>query len=228
MDPEYLRPTDILDSDHAALQARAASLTADCDRDPVQQAVKLYYFVRDHIRYDPYFPFYLPEHYQASNVLQAKRGYCVSKAALLCALARAAMIPARIGFATVRNHLATRQLIEHMGSDLFVCHGYTDLYLNSRWVKATPAFNIELCRRFGVPALEFDGSADSIFHAFNSQQVPFMEYVEYTGTYSDVPVAHILEAWEKAYSKERVDAWITLHEQTLEGSRPDFASEDMV
>lgn len=225
---EYLVPTAILDSDHETITAKAKSLTVECGADPVEKSVRLYYFVRDAIRYDPYFPFYLPEHYRASNVLQAKRGYCVSKAALLCALARAGGIPARIGLATVRNHLATRQLIEHMGSDLFVCHGFTDLYLNGKWVKATPAFNIELCRRFGVPALEFDGLSDSIFHTFNAQQMPFMEYLEYTGTYSDVPVETILKEWKKAYGKDRVNSWITLHEQTPEGSRPDFISEDII
>ncbi len=228
MKTEYLTPTTIIDSDHETILSQAASLTAGCNPEPAERAAKLYYFVRDAIRYDPYYPFYLPEHYRASNVLDAKRGYCVSKAALLCALARAVGIPARIGFATVKNHLATRQLIEHMGSDLFVCHGFTELYLNGKWVKATPAFNIELCRRFGVPALEFDGSTDSIFHAFSSQQTFFMEYIEYTGVYSDVPVETILQAWRKAYGQERVEAWISLYERTPEGKRPDFASEDIV
>jgi transglutaminase-like putative cysteine protease len=147
---------------------------------------------------------------------------------LLCALARAGGIPARIGLATVKNHLATRQLVEHMGSDLFVCHGYTDIYLNGKWVKATPAFNIELCRRFGVPALEFDGLDDSIFQNFNSQQIPFMEYLEYTGTYSDVPVETILKEWKKAYGKKRVNSWIALYEQTPEGRRPEFINEDVI
>jgi len=228
MNAEYLKPTAMIDSDHAAIVDLVMDLTADCGQDPVQRAISLYYYARDAIRYDPYVPFYLPEHYRASNVLKNRRGYCVSKATFLCALARAAGIPARIGFATVKNHLATRQLIEYLGSDLFVCHGFTDLYLQGQWVKATPAFNSELCRLFGVPPLEFDGTADSIMQAHNSRQMPFMEYLEYTGTYADVPVQTILRAWKKTYGEARVNGWIHTLENTPEGSRPDFASEDIV
>jgi transglutaminase-like putative cysteine protease len=152
----------------------------------------------------------------------------VGKATLLCSLARAAGIPARIGFATVKNHLATRQLIEHLGSDLFVCHGYTDLYLAGQWVKATPAFNSELCKHFGVPPLEFNGTADSIMQAYNSRQMPFMEYLEYTGTFSDVPVDIILREWKKTYGEARVKGWIDTLENTPEGDRPDFTTEDIL
>jgi len=225
---EYLTATAIIDSNHASIVGLVNELTADCEADPMRRAMRLYYYVRDAIRYDPYAPFYLPEHYRASNVLRAGRGYCVSKATLLCALARAAGIPARIGFATVKNHLATRQLIEHMGSDLFVCHGFTDLYLEDKWVKATPAFNRELCELFGVPPLAFDGTADAVMQAYNSQQKPFMEYLEYTGTYGDVPVQHILREWKKTYGEARVNGWIQKMENTPEGRRPDFTSEEII
>jgi transglutaminase-like putative cysteine protease len=228
MKAEYLTPTAIIDSDHETIINLVENLTAGCGEDPVQRAIRVYYYVRDEIRYDPYVPFHLPEHYRASTVLKNRRGYCVSKATLLCALARAAGIPARIGFATVKNHLATRQLIEHLGSDLFVCHGFTDLYLSGKWVKATPAFNSELCKLFGVPPLEFDGTTDSIMQACNSQQMPFMEYLEYTGTYSDVPVQIILKEWKKTYGEARVNGWIQKLENTPEGSRPDFSSEEII
>ena len=113
----------------------------------VEKAVLLYYAVRDGIRYDPYYPFYLPVHYRASVVLKGRRGFCVPKVSLLCAAGRACGIPSRAGFATVRNHLATPQLLEFMGSDLFVFHGFTEFFLEGKWVKATPAFNRELCKR---------------------------------------------------------------------------------
>lgn len=37
------------------------------------------------------------------------------------------------------------------GTDLFVQHGYCSVHLDGRWLKATPAFNVELCDRFVVP-----------------------------------------------------------------------------
>lgn len=205
---EYLSPTEILDSGHEEIVGYAARVTRDAENDPISKAVSLYYAVRDGIWYDPYYPFYLPEHYRASNVLRSGRGFCISKAALLCALGRACDIPSRVGFATVRNHIATKQLIEFMGSDLFVYHGFTEFYLKGKWVKATPAFNAALCRRHKVDPLEFNGREDSIFHAYNSEQQKYMEYVSYHGSYADIPVSDILAAWEKVYSRDRVRKWM--------------------
>ncbi len=229
MNPDkiYLEPTPILDSDHPRVVAYAREHT-EGTAGPVETAVALYYAVRDGIWYDPYAPFYRPEHYRASWILERGRGYCVPKAALLCALARTQGIPARIGFATVRNHLATRQLLEHIGSDLFVYHGFTELYLEGKWVKATPAFNVELCNRHRVAPLEFDGTRDSLFQPYNLEKKQFMEYVEYHGTHADVPLKEILSAWEKAYGRKRVQAWITLYEEAEEHPRRDFYGEDVV
>lgn len=224
----WLKPTAIIDCDHRAVVEHARTLAAPAGNDPVAQAVALYYGVRDGIRYDPYVPFFLPEHYQASRVLEAGRGYCVSKAALLCALARACRIPARLGFATVRNHLATRQLIEMMGVNLFVYHGYVELWLHSRWVKATPAFNAELCARHRVPPLAFNGHDDSLFQPFNSDQQPFMEYVADHGVFADVPVDTIVAAWKQAYGADRVASWIELLKINPGSSLRDFYREKVV
>jgi transglutaminase-like putative cysteine protease len=146
----------------------------------------------------------------------------------LCALGRACGIPARLGFATVKNHLATRQLIEYLGSDLFVYHGYTEFCLEGRWVKATPAFNIELCRRHHVAPLEFNGREDSIFHEYSLDRKLFMEYVEDHGSYADVPLDLILEAWEQAYGRERVRQWIHTFEERGGTLQRDFAREEVV
>ena len=209
MDKKYLLPTSIIDSDHIRIVEYAKAHTRHLGDDSIKKAVKLYYAVRDDIWYDPYYPFYLPEHYRASNVLSSGKGFCVSKASLLCALGRACGIPSRIGFGTVRNHLATRKLLEYIGSDLFVYHGFTEFYLNGKWVKATPTFNKELCRKHHVEPLDFNGREDSIFHAYNMEKKQFMEYLEFHGTYSDIPVETILSAWKKAYGTDRVMKWIS-------------------
>ncbi|UCD89370.1 MAG: transglutaminase domain-containing protein [Desulfobacterales bacterium] len=204
----YLLPTSIIDSHHKRIVEYAKSLIRHVAEDPIEKAVKLYYAVRDDIWYDPYYPFYLPEHYCASNVLKSKRGFCVSKASLLCALGRSCGIHSRVGFATVRNHLATPKLLEYIGSDLFVYHGFTEFFLEGKWVKVTPTFNKELCQKHNVEPLEFNGREDSIFHAFNMEKKQFMEYLEFHGTYSDVPIDTILSAWKTAYGKDRVMQWI--------------------
>jgi transglutaminase-like putative cysteine protease len=223
----YLKPTSIIDSDHKSVRDYALD-TVQGIEDPVEIAVKLYLAVRDNIRYDPYSPFYLPEHYRASDVLKRGRSFCVPKASLLCALGRACSIPSRIGLADVRNHLATKQLIEFIGSDLFAYHGFAEFYLEGKWVKATPAFNKELCERHHVPPLEFNGREDSLFQPYNLKNQKFMEYVAFHGVYADVPVDQIVIGWEKAYGKDRVRNWMKGIEEARGRSLSDFEREEVL
>ena len=228
IDEAYLLPTAMIDSDSPLILEHAEKIIGTAKGSAIDMAIKLYYAVRDGIWYDPYYPFYRAEHYRASTVLKSGRGYCVSKASLLCALGRACKIPSRLGFATVRNHLATRQLIEYLGTDLFVYHGFTEFYLDGKWVKATPAFNIELCKRHKVAALEFNGMEDSIFHSYNLDKKQFMEYLEDHGTYADIPLDDILSAWKATYGKERVAKWIEAFEKSGGMSPRDFNKEDVL
>jgi transglutaminase-like putative cysteine protease len=223
----YLTPTEIIDSDHKSIQDYAVRIVRG-STDPIEIATKLYLAVRDDIRYDPYSPFYLPEHYRASYVLKRGRSFCVPKASLLCALGRACGIPSRVGFADVRNHLTTKQLSDFMGNNLFVYHGFVEFYLDGKWVKATPAFNSELCKRHGVPPLEFNGREDSLFQAYNLENKKFIEYVEFHGVYADIPVSIIVEAFKRAYGKDFIQRWINKFEEGDGRSLSDFESEDVL
>lgn len=222
-----LMPTPIIDSDHRSIRDFASQVMGQT-RDPIEVAMKLFVAVRDGIRYDPYAPFYLPEHYRASYVLKRGRGFCIQKASLLCALGRVCGIPSRVGFAVVRNHLATKQLIDRLGSNLFPYHAYVDFYLEEKWVKATPAFNRELCERHGVSPLEFNGHEDALFQPYNLKNQKFMEYVEYQGIYADIPVGLIVEAWRKAYGERRVNNWIKTLEESGGKIFSNFEEEDIL
>jgi len=194
----YLAPGRFIDSDAPSIVAYARSAAGRAG-DERERACRLYYAVHDDIRYDPYGFDTSPEGFRASRCLAAGKGFCITKAALLAAAARAAGIAARVGYGDVRNHLATRKLIDRMGTDLFVFHGYAELRIDGRWVKATPAFNRELCERFGVKSLEFDGRADSLFHPFDVAGRKHMEYVAQRGHYPDVPYDEIMAVWRATY-----------------------------
>ena len=197
--PTSLQPASMVDNDHPAVIAFAQQhAQGSNDR---ERAVALYYAVRDGFRYDPYRIDLSVHGMKGSTVLDIGYGWCVPKAALLAAVARAAGIPARVGYADVRNHMSTERLRQNMGSDLFVWHGYTDLWLDGQWIKATPAFNIELCDRFGLLPLEFDGRADSIYHPFDKAGNRHMEYVAMHGAFDDVPLQRILDAFALHYPK---------------------------
>lgn len=199
MHDRCLVSTSCLDAAHPSVRAFATE-ACGTSADTVARAVKLFYAVRDGLRYDPYAIDVSVEGLRASAVLAQGRGWCVAKAGVLVATARAAGIAARLGFADVRNHLATPRLLELMGTDVFYYHGYAELWLDGRWVKATPAFNIELCRKFGVHPLDFDGRTDSIFHPFDAGGRRHMEYLNDRGTRDDMPVEELREALARFYS----------------------------
>ena len=195
----HLEATFFLDHDHASVRDFTQHVIAGASS-PRERASLLFAAVRDQIWYDPYSVSEDPEHYRASHVLQAGRAYCVPKAVLLAAVLRAAGIPTRLGFADVRNHLQTDTLRAVMGgTDLFVYHGYCSAYIDRRWLKATPAFNVELCERFGVPPVDFDGQSDALMHAFTSDGTRHMEYVRDHGNFDDLPLGRILSALHQAY-----------------------------
>lgn len=187
-----------IDSDHPDVVAFAKEATAGATTDR-EKAVALFYAVRDRIRYDPYVMCDDPETYKASSVVRSGVSYCIPKSVLLAAAARAVGIPARLGFADVKNHLGSDKLRERMGTDLFMWHGYTELFLDGRWVKVTSAFNIELCERFGVLPQEFDGEQDALLHPFTADGREHMEYVRDRGSFDDVPFEEIIAEFRSAY-----------------------------
>ena len=197
-DGVFLSPGEYVDSDHPAVRAAAARL-APSGASPVEQARALYVAVRD-IYYD-YVDHSDLEVYRASSVLAAGRGYCVGKASLYAALCRARGIPARVAFADVKNHLATPRLLERVGTDLFAWHGFTEILLDSRWVKASPTFNAGLCEKLGVKPLEFDGKTDAILQPFDGAGRTFMRYVKFHGAFHDVPAQFLKDEMARLYPK---------------------------
>lgn len=193
-----LTPTAFLDCDHPRVAEFARSAIGDAT-DDFEKAGLLFSAVRDRIRYDPYSLDVDPSAYRASTVLHRGAAYCVPKAVLLTAAARAAGIPARLGFADVRNHLQSERLAAVMNTDVFMYHGYSTMWLGERWVKASPAFNAELCVRFGVPPLEFDGREDALLHAYTGDGRRHMEYLRDHGTRQDLPLDEILTAYAEHY-----------------------------
>jgi transglutaminase-like putative cysteine protease len=193
-----LRPTAIIDADHPQVAA-FAQRTAEGIEGLRDQAVALYYAVRDDIRYDAYHIQLSVEGQRASTVLVEGRGWCVNKAGLLAAACRALSIPARVGYADVRNHLSTERLRENLGTDTFYWHGYTSILIDGQWVKATPAFNVELCEKSRLRTLEFDGLEDSIYHPFDLDGNRHMEYLRFHGEFDDMPLDTIRASFAERY-----------------------------
>jgi transglutaminase-like putative cysteine protease len=194
-----LAPTTLIDSDHPAVRAFAAAHAKGAD--DRARAVALYGAVRDGFRYDPYRADLSPAGMTASTVLAQGFGWCVPKATLLTAACRAAGMPARLGFADVRNHLSTERMRSSMETEIFYWHGYTEIWIEGGWRKATPAFNLSLCQKFGLLPLDFDGLTDSIYHPFDAAGNRHMDYVAQRGSFDDLPLDQILVDFRQHYPK---------------------------
>jgi transglutaminase-like putative cysteine protease len=196
---QYLRPTYFIDSDESEV-IYFASDAVDDKGTLLEKGIALFYAVRDKIRYDPYkIDLEARDAFKASSIISRGYGYCVAKAIVLSAAARAAGIPSRLGFADVRNHLSTERLRRLMKTDTFIFHGYTELFLENRWIKATPTFNLSLCDKFGVKPLDFDGRSDSLFHPYDREGKRHMEYIMDHGHFADVPYERIVTNFRKYY-----------------------------
>ena len=196
----YLQPGICIDSDHPAVIEFSHRVAGD-DCADLEKAVQIYYAVRDEFRYDPYGVEMTELGMKGSTVLERGNGFCITKGTLMAAACRVIGIPARLGFADVRNHLASKRMIELMGTDLFVYHGFVEVFLEKKWVKATPAFNLSLCEKFGTLPLEFDGQRDSVFHPYDAAGNKHMEYITGHGSFADTPLADIKASFEMHYPK---------------------------
>ena len=196
---QYTQATPTIDYDNPSVMEFAKD-NAGSSTDPREQSINLYYAVRDGIRYDPYHIDLSVQGLRASITLKNAHGWCVPKAILLAGCCRALGIPARLGYADVRNHLSTKRMREQMKTDIFLWHGYTSIYIDGVWIKATPAFNIELCEKFKLKSLDFDGRNDSIYHPFDLAGNRHMEYLKFRGEYPDVPLDEIEETFQEQRS----------------------------
>ena len=213
---KYLRPTPAIDCDHEAIIEKATQLTNGRD-DVIDKAKSLFYFVRDEISYNIYVLKDDIKHFRASATLARGEGFCVQKAIVLAALARAAGIPSRLRFAIIRNPLASGEVKNILGGDLFVSHGFDELFINGLWVKAAPTFDRELCQRKRLVLVEFDGVNDAILPSHDLDGRPHIEYVEDRGDYDDLPFDEIMNWRLHAYGSDYAERLLRAHENRNSG-----------
>ena len=195
---EYLCATPCMDTESPAIQAFTREAVGDATTD-VDRAIRLFYAVRDGIRYNPYSFGIDPALFVASAVLERKESFCIPKAILLATAARVVGIPSRLNFADVRNHLSSPRALDILKTDVFSFHGSTELYLGGRWIKVTPAFNRTLCEKMNVAPLDFDGENEAIFQPFDAGGNQFMDYIHDHGSFADLPYQQMVASFHHHY-----------------------------
>lgn len=200
---EYLKPTYFIDSDSDIVKNIAFDITRDSENIR-EKAIDIFYWARDKITYDAYSLTSMRRNYKASKIMQEGRGWCVQKAIVLAALARAVNIPAKLHFADIRNYQTPDKLKEKIGTNIFLYHGFTDLYVDGKWIKATPAFNKELCEKFGYKTVEFDGIHDAILPDKTLNGEKYVEYLMDRGTDHDLPFKEIFKTFFEEYPMNKI------------------------
>jgi transglutaminase-like putative cysteine protease len=195
---QLVRPTEFFDYDSLEVREFVDHVIVDRQMSPREKAVRLYYAVRDEVHYEVYDVDLSRMGVRASSIVRAGQGFCLHKSILYAATVRSVGVPSRLIFADVRNHLASDRLKRLVGGEVFF-HVLTSVYLDGRWLKATPVFNKLLCRLYGIPALEFDGTADSAHHPFGEDGETHMEFLAEHGAFDDLPYDYVLDTMRRKH-----------------------------
>jgi len=188
---DFLKCTEIIDCDDDSIKAKALEVTRGLKTDK-EKAVALFYFVRDKIKHNAYVPLYDPNRYKASSTLKEGNGMCQNKAILLAALARAVGIPARLGFVDVEDYQLSESFKQMIGGvNVMPFHGFAELYVDGRWVHASPAYDLATCKKKGFVPVEFDGVNDAKDSEYTVAGQPHMKHIKYHGPYADLPLDEI-------------------------------------
>lgn len=215
-----LAETEFLDYRSDTVRAFIAKALPEPDGlSDTEKAVRLYYAVRDGIHYEVYGSRMTREEFTASAIIERGRGFCVHKSIVYAAVVRAVGVPSRIVYGDVRNHLSSDRLRELVGGDVFCFHSLTSVHLGGRWVKATPVFNKLLCTLYRITPLEFDGTADSLYHPYDESGRRHMEFLRMRGEFDDFPYDTVVDGIRAAHPKLfRTDDELTAGSLTGEAS----------
>ena len=149
----YLAPDTMIQADHPDI-IRTASSIVEGSTDDRERAVRIFYWVREHIAYC------IESDRSALEVLQEGRGICVTKTVLHVALLRAAGVPARIGHADYRADVL-RSIFPDSYMDrqpeVYPLHTFAEVYLDGQWITCDATIDRSFGEEFGFAVMEFDG-----------------------------------------------------------------------
>lgn len=197
LDPtRCMHPTPFIESDAAIVVALAERVAGDAD--PKQRAIRLFEYVRDQVRYE-FRAKLTRDEYRASNVLLEGKGFCVQKAVLLCALLRAARIPAALVLCDLKDHTLPKRIVDAMGTDIMFHHGLDAIFLDGRWVLADASLSPDVVERKRYRRVDFDGTTDAVFPSRTLDDARHAEVVKFHGLYPDLPFEQMIAAFAGAY-----------------------------
>lgn len=193
----YLEPTEFIDSNHAWILDCVSRLGVS-SLNTIDRAVLMFRFVRDQIQYDSRAKL-TPEEYIASEILGERKGFCVQKAVVLCALGRAAGVPTALVFSDLRDHTLSPEIVQALGTNVMYYHGLNAFFLDGGWVMADASLSPDIVVRKGYRPVDFDGTTDALLSSTTLAGEPHAEYVRFYGIFLDMPFKEMLQAFMDVY-----------------------------
>jgi transglutaminase-like putative cysteine protease len=211
----FLKPGRFINSDHPLVRETVAEILAGAESAPeAERARRVFDFARDKIWFSPWEPSREDDSVTASTVLRTRKGFCAHKGVALTALARAAGIPARVGMLDMRNHQAAERLKQMLRTNVFIGGAFTDMYVNGRWTRFTPVFNVELCQKLGWPVVRWNGVGDAMWPPVLADGRPYIEVLTVHGVFEDWPHDLFKKLVSEFYSSESLKEWETVKSQS--------------
>jgi len=162
---DFLSATAYCDGDQPRVRRAVRNILFATPDDPAAIARRCFLWVRDHIQYTLGL-----QGVPASETLLAGQGSCSNKANLLCALLRAAGIPAGFIPMQVRTKeyfgpVSIPRLNRYLSEKSL--HVHATVHLDDRWIRIDPSDDVRMNLGFfhispTCRLVEFDGSSDAV------------------------------------------------------------------
>ena len=195
---QFLKSTQLINSNNDKIIKKANQLTSVALKTE-DKAEKLFYFMRDQIRY-VFHADSNKESYKASSILEKGRGFCTQKSIHFCSLARACGIPAGIYFYDIDDYTLPPAYIELLRTKRLYRHGIVALHLNGKWNKYDATLDIKLVNKNNLIPVEFYPDRDCLLHEKTKSGSKHIEYVNDYGLVADVSFEEIKLWFKQHYS----------------------------
>lgn len=164
---EYVATTRMCDCNNPWLRMKAEEIV-DGATIPEEKALKIFYYVRDNIRFSLAYT-----RSRASQILKRGYGECVNKTNAQVALLRAAGIPARLRWVQAKTEVLDHLIADFIYNNMppVASHFWCECYLNSRWVSCELLLDkllydgmlkVSLIKKEQVPTIDWDGKMDLV------------------------------------------------------------------
>jgi hypothetical protein len=169
---EYLSPAGIVDTDSPVVLETTGRIIHGAET-PKEAIRMIFHFVRDDIKYGR-----IDLYSKASDVIRRKMGNCTNKSVAMVAMLRAAGIPARLHYYSIKKE-GVQSLLSPFAllftPDVIPLNARTEVFLAGKWIiletELDPDLYRGLVRKNLMEPVDIDWDGEASTHAFDKYVV---------------------------------------------------------